>query len=139
MVRSGRSRISPRRGRQLSGGAPTYDFAKFSRKLHEIERIWAPLRSATGSSKISKTYSKFWGHSAVSNGLFRFVLTMFGMHLLSWLNSCDLTWMLLLQILLTQYQTITLRVSIENSHKRNFLLQHRALLHRGLFCETQLI
>ena len=25
------------------GGAPTYDFAKFSRKLHEIERIWAPV------------------------------------------------------------------------------------------------
>ena len=24
------------------GGAPTYDFAKFSRKLHEIERIWTP-------------------------------------------------------------------------------------------------
>ena len=24
------------------GGAPTYDFAKFSWKLHEIERIWAP-------------------------------------------------------------------------------------------------
>ena len=23
-------------------GAPTYDFAKFSQKLHEIERIWAP-------------------------------------------------------------------------------------------------
>ena len=21
-------------------GAPTYDFAKFSQKLHEIERIW---------------------------------------------------------------------------------------------------
>ena len=33
---SGGSRISPRRG------APTYDFAKFSQKLHEIERIWAP-------------------------------------------------------------------------------------------------
>ena len=40
----------------LQGGAPTYDFAKFSQKLHEIERIWAPrggarpsrpLRSAT--------------------------------------------------------------------------------------------
>ena len=54
---SGGSRISPRRGRQLpgGGGAPTYDFAKFSQKLHEIERIWAPggrvprapLRSAT--------------------------------------------------------------------------------------------
>ena len=40
---SGGSRISPRRGRQLSGGgAPTYDFAKFSQKLHEIERIWTP-------------------------------------------------------------------------------------------------
>ena len=24
------------------GGAPTYDFAKFSPKLHEIERIWTP-------------------------------------------------------------------------------------------------
>ena len=39
---SGGSRISPRRGRQLPGGAPTYDFAKFSQKLHEIERIWTP-------------------------------------------------------------------------------------------------
>ena len=24
------------------GGTPTYDFAKISQKLHEIERIWAP-------------------------------------------------------------------------------------------------
>ena len=24
------------------GGAPTYHFARFSQKLHEIERIWAP-------------------------------------------------------------------------------------------------
>ena len=24
------------------GGLPIYDFAKFSRKLHENERIWAP-------------------------------------------------------------------------------------------------
>ena len=42
---SGGSRISPRRGRQLSKGgrgAPTYDFAKFSQKLHDIERIWTP-------------------------------------------------------------------------------------------------
>ena len=37
---SGGSRISPRRGRQLPRGAPTYDFATFSQKLHEIERIW---------------------------------------------------------------------------------------------------
>ena len=36
---SGGSRISPRMGRQLPGG-PTYDFVKFSQKLHEIERIW---------------------------------------------------------------------------------------------------
>ena len=34
-------------GANSRGGAPTYDFAKFSQKLHEIERIWAPLRSAT--------------------------------------------------------------------------------------------
>ena len=44
---SGGSRIFPRRGRQLSGGgAPTYDFAKFSQKLHEIERIWTPRGGA---------------------------------------------------------------------------------------------
>ena len=39
-------------GANSPGGAPTYDFAKNSQKLHEIERIWAPgggaLRSATG-------------------------------------------------------------------------------------------
>ena len=28
-------------GANSSGGAPTYNFAKFSQKLHEIERIWA--------------------------------------------------------------------------------------------------
>ena len=27
-------------GTNSPGGAPTYDFAKFSQKLHEIERIW---------------------------------------------------------------------------------------------------
>ena len=43
---SGGSRISPRRGRQLSGGMPTYDFAKFAQKLHEIERIWTPRGGA---------------------------------------------------------------------------------------------
>ena len=46
---SGGSRIPPRRGRQLPRGAPTYDFAKFSQKLHEIERIWT-LKG--GASKI---------------------------------------------------------------------------------------
>ena len=34
---SGGSRISPG-----GGGVPTYDFAKFSQKQHEIERIWVP-------------------------------------------------------------------------------------------------
>ena len=49
----------PEEGAPTPGGAPTYDFAKFSQKLHEIERIWPsgggggwgrapPLRSATG-------------------------------------------------------------------------------------------
>ena len=49
----------PRRGGANSPGeAPTYDFAKISQKLHEIERIWTPrggraskillCRSATG-------------------------------------------------------------------------------------------
>ena len=27
-------------GSNPPGGSPTYDFAKFSQKLHEIERIW---------------------------------------------------------------------------------------------------
>ena len=34
-------------GTNSAGGgllAPTYDFAKFSQKLHEIERIWTPGR-----------------------------------------------------------------------------------------------
>ena len=45
----------PEVGRQPSMGAPTYDFAKISQKLHEIERIWTPsrpLRSAAEYSKI---------------------------------------------------------------------------------------
>ena len=38
-------------GANSPGGAPTYDFAKFSQKLHEIERVpCAPLRSATDLS-----------------------------------------------------------------------------------------
>ena len=49
-------RIPRRRGRQPSGGAPTYNFAKFSEEMHENEKILvhrgaytgdAPLRSAT--------------------------------------------------------------------------------------------
>ena len=36
----------PRGGGANSRGAPTYDFAKFSEKLHEIERIWTPSGGA---------------------------------------------------------------------------------------------
>ena len=52
---SGGSRISPRRGRQLRRGAPTYDFAKIFPKTawnwKNLDRggvPHAPLRSATG-------------------------------------------------------------------------------------------
>ena len=38
MCRGG-SRIPCRRGRRPSRGAPTYNFVKFSEKLHEIEKI----------------------------------------------------------------------------------------------------
>ena len=31
-------------GANSPGGVPTYDFAKFSQKLHEIEKIWTPGR-----------------------------------------------------------------------------------------------
>ena len=45
---SGGSRISLRWGANSPGGRePTHDFAKFPQKLHEIERIWPPLRPAT--------------------------------------------------------------------------------------------
>ena len=43
---SGRSRIFQRGRCQPSNGAPTYDFAKYSQKLHEIERIWTPGRAS---------------------------------------------------------------------------------------------
>ena len=38
-------RANPRGGggsEEWGVGAPTYDFAKFFQKLHEIERIWTP-------------------------------------------------------------------------------------------------
>ena len=36
----------PEEGAPTPGGAPTYDFAKFSQKLHEIERIRTPGEGA---------------------------------------------------------------------------------------------
>ena len=38
----GRGANSPGGGANSPGGAPTYDFAKFSQKLHEFETIWTP-------------------------------------------------------------------------------------------------
>ena len=63
-------------GANSPGGAPTYDFAKFSQKLHEIERIWAPrggraspappLRSATGYGHFRVPSQKFiWGSTSL--------------------------------------------------------------------------
>ena len=73
-------------GANSSVGAPTYDFAKISQKLHEIERIWtpggcaslAPLRSATANTfenitlpQISfaggKKRDKIFAHNITSN------------------------------------------------------------------------
>ena len=42
VLTSGGSRISRGGGANSPGGAPTYNFAKFSQKLHEFERIWTP-------------------------------------------------------------------------------------------------
>ena len=54
----------------LQEGGATYDFAKISQKLHEIERIWTPggggrggaskillCRSATANELVSRTLS----------------------------------------------------------------------------------
>ena len=58
------SRFSPRWGRQLSRGAPTYDLAKFSQKLHDIERIWT-----LGGGRVSKI---LLCRSATGRGSFKF-------------------------------------------------------------------
>ena len=42
----GGSRISPRRGHELSRGGTNIRFCQFSQKLHEIERIWTPTGGA---------------------------------------------------------------------------------------------
>ena len=57
LARSGGSRISPRSGRQLSGGGPTYDFSKFSQKLHEIETIWTPGDAAPLDPPLARVHN----------------------------------------------------------------------------------
>ena len=80
---SGGSRISPRRGRQLPGGAPTYDFAKNSQKLHEIERIWAPGGGRPSKILLCRSATGYWcGSQAFLNSLFR-------LSIMRWFRSCD--------------------------------------------------
>ena len=45
----------------LGGGAPTYDFAKFSQKLHEIERIWAPRGGGASSRPPFRSATEYDG------------------------------------------------------------------------------
>ena len=52
-------------GANCPGGVPIYDFAKFSRKLHEIERIWAPrggggLRPSRPPKSATAIDGSFW-------------------------------------------------------------------------------
>ena len=69
----GGSRIPHRRGRQPSRrGPPAYKFARFSEKLHEIEKIWireggagdTPLRSATEGMTVIGLFFLKKGHHA---------------------------------------------------------------------------
>ena len=43
------------------GGAPTYDFAKISQKLHEIERIWTPRGGGRASKILLCRSATAWG------------------------------------------------------------------------------
>ena len=45
-IRQWRIQDFPEVGAPTPRGAPTYDFAKISQKLHEIERIWTPRGGA---------------------------------------------------------------------------------------------
>ena len=81
----GRSRISPRWGCHLYR-APTYDFAKISQKLHEIERIWTPgggaskillCRSATGSYNKDKQEWKTRKKAKYTFGMLKPAVYMF--------------------------------------------------------------
>ena len=49
----GGSRIPRRRGRQPYRGAPTYDFAKFCEKLHEIEKILGRRGAGAGHAPLN--------------------------------------------------------------------------------------
>ena len=84
------SRISPRGGREPSkGGAWTRNFAKFSQKLHEIERIWTqrggrasltpPLRSATvhDHAGYEARGNETWGLEKVVNQAENHILTQY--------------------------------------------------------------
>ena len=51
----GGSRIPCKRGRRPSRGTPTYNFVKFSEKLHEIEKILSRGGGGGGMAPIPKS------------------------------------------------------------------------------------
>ena len=55
----GGSRIPRRRGRQPSGGTPTYDFAKFCEKLHEIEKMLGRRGACAGCAPLNPPLTIF--------------------------------------------------------------------------------
>ena len=53
-------------GANSPGGAPTYDFAIFSQKLHEIERMWAPVCGGGGGTSLAPPLRSVTGFVSVS-------------------------------------------------------------------------
>ena len=74
-------------GANSPGGAPTYDFAKFSQKLHEIERIWiggeGGTRDATACFGLQATHGNFLAASMRAEPFFGSTYTN------SITNKCD--------------------------------------------------
>ena len=66
---SGGPRISPRWEGQPFRGPPTYDFAKVSQKLHEIERIWTPggERTSLGAMEQLGWHTLSWRNESAIN------------------------------------------------------------------------
>ena len=59
----------PRGGGANSRGAPTFDFAKFSQKVHEIERIWTPGGACPLCPPISATGKVMFSQASVKNSV----------------------------------------------------------------------
>ena len=75
---SGGSRISPEVGAPTPRGTPTYDFANFSQKLHEIERIWNGGASLAALDPPLLVRSKLCSFPVLSNLRLQKFENMFG-------------------------------------------------------------